>query len=1709
MMNRQHGRMILESVKNGPLICPSIEENGVTRPKKYSELSAMKAIQVDCDIKAINIILQGLPPEVYALDLHTTNIDQLHGYLGQHKFHANEVRLKHERNSDPLALVAYHEMTQSLYQTHQNLYQNTQFQSQVSPYQSSQYGSPYQSQQYSTHQSSTPLSISYPSNDYQSSVYHNIYSPSSSIPQLEYAPTVNQQPEYSQPDSGLIVLVFQKGNDPIDPINHMMSFLTVVEQVEAILGNKGLISVTTAKGKAICPNSTLNLRGNGMVLGLRIKCCWYKLKQVVKFYMRRNLHFLADPRILEGKTTQSVITHNAAYQADDLDAYNSDCDELNTAKVSLMANLSHYGSDALAEYVMESQQASVQNSNSSAQQDALILSLEREVQNVFHQMEQAVEQHRLESKTFEVKMNQVLNENERLLEQVLSKDIVNIIVNSSVNNASVNVHECEKCLQLETELQTDFIEKEIYDKLFKSFTTLEKHCISLEVDSQLNQEIFQRDNPVSNQSAPSFDQLFELNELKAQSQEKDTVIKKLKNRIKVLSGIKNEDKIKQELEEIETINIELDHRVAKLIAENEHLKQTYKQLYDSIKPAPLEDDLRKLKGKALVNNDVTKHHSDPEMLKIDVEPITPKLLNKQTTHSVYIKHTQEEITVLKDLVEHVKSKYPLDQSLKLACRYAKLVQELVTNISNTRPSINNADGKLVVVTPKNKDKSVRFTKPVTSSGNTITKTTSTSNLVSNKHMLSSTGVKPSTSASGSQPSGNTKKDKIRQTPSSTQKNKVEAYPRKVKSSLKNKDCVVESKGTAHVQHSRHNANSELKCVKCNGCMLSANHDLPTGGTFTIVGNACPLTRIITTTEVPLRKPTVLENETPKPVVTLVYSRKPRKSQTNVPVSKSKVVQIVLWYLDTGCSTHMTKDRSQLTNFVNKFLGTVKFVNDHMEKIMGYGDYQIGNVTISRVYYMEGLGHNLFSVGQFCDSNLEVAFRQHTCFIRNLEVVDLLTGSRGNNLYTLSLGDMMASSPICLLSKASKTKCWLWHRRLSHLNFSATNHLARHGLVRGLPKLKFEEDHLCSAYAMGKSKKKPHKPKSKDTNQEKLYLLHMDLCGPMRVASVNGKKRIIETIHVDFDELTAMASEHSSSVPVLHEMTPATMSSGLMSNPPPSTPYVPPSRTDWDILFQQMFDELLTPPPSVDLPAPEVIAPVDDVVAPVPAVSTGSPSSTNVDQDAPSPSNSQTTPKTQPPIIPNDVEENNHDIEVVHMGNDSYFGVPIPKVPSDQSSSLDSIHIIAHPDHQISKHNCKWTKDHPLENIIGALERPVSTRLQLHEQAMFCYYDAFLIVVEPKTYKDTLTQSCWIEAMQEELNEFKRLELDELGGILKNKARLVALGYRQEEGIYFEEYFAPVARLEAIRIFLAFAAHMNMVVYQMDVKTAFLNGNLREEVYVSQPDGFVDKDNPNHVYKLKKALYGLKQALCACKELLLVQVYVDDIIFAAFTPELCDLFAKIMCSKFKMSMMGKISFFLGLLIFQNPRGIFINQSKYALKSLKKYGFDSCDPVDTPMVEKSKLDKDKEGKAVDPSHYHGMIGTLLYLTASRPDLQFAICMCARYQARPTEKHLHAVKRIFRHLIGTVNRGLWYSKDSSIALTAFADVDHAGCQDTRRSTSGSMQFLGDRLVSWSSKRQKSAAISSMEAEYIAMSGCCAQILWMRSQLTDYGLGFNKIPM
>ncbi|GJU71469.1 retrotransposon protein, putative, ty1-copia subclass [Tanacetum coccineum] len=471
----------------------------------------------------------------------------------------------------------------------------------------------------------------------------------------------------------------------------------------------------------------------------------------------------------------------------------------------------------------------------------------------------------------------------------------------------------------------------------------------------------------------------------------------------------------------------------------------------------------------------------------------------------------------------------------------------------------------------------------------------------------------------------------------------------------------------------------------------------------------------------------------------------------------------------------------------------------------------------------------------------------------------------------------------------------------------------------------------------------------------------------------------------------------------------------------------------------MFNEYFNPPPIAISPIQEADAPRSEVLA-------DSHVSTFIDQDVPLISIPSLQEHEQSPLISQGFEES--------PKTPTFHDDPLNESPNEDSTPQGSTSNVRQI-HTLFEHLGRWTKDHPIANVIGDPSRSISIRKQLKTDAMWCYFDAFLTSVEPKNFKQELVP-CPDNVFLIKLKWIYKVKTDESGGVLKNKARLVAQGFRQEEGIDFEESFAPVARIEAIRIFVAYAAHKNMIIYQMDVKMAFLNGELKEEVYVSQPEGFVDQDNPSHVYKLKKALYGLKQAPHAC-----------------------------------------------------PRGIFINQSKYASEIVKKYGLHTTDSVDTPMIENKKLDEDLQGKPVDATLYRGMIGSLMYLTSSRPDLNYVVCLCAQYQAKPTEKHLQAVKQIFRYLNGTINMGLWYSKDTDMSLTAYADADHAGCQDTRRSTSGSAQFLGDKLVSWSSKKQKSTAISSTEAEYIALSGCCSQILWMRSQLTDYGFKFNKIPL
>nr|GEY98567.1 retrovirus-related Pol polyprotein from transposon TNT 1-94 [Tanacetum cinerariifolium] len=660
-------------------------------------------------------------------------------------------------------------------------------------------------------------------------------------------------------------------------------------------------------------------------------------------------------------------------------------------------------------------------------------------------------------------------------------------------------------------------------------------------------------------------------------------------------------------------------------------------------------------------------------------------------------------------------------------------------------------------------------------------------------------------------------------------------------------------------------------------------------------------------------------------------------------------------------------------------------------------------------------------GQFYDSDLEVAFRRNACFVRNLEGVDLLKGDHSTNLYTINLHEMASASPICLMDRASSTKSWLWHQRLSHLNFDTINDLARNDLVAGLPKFKYHKKHLCPSCEQGKSKRASHPPKPLPNSRQRLHLLHMDLCGPMRITSINGKwitvllqspviiirtdngtefknqvlkeyfdtvgishqmysvrtpqqnraeaiatacftqnrsiihrqfnktpyelingrkldisflhvfgalcypkndredigklgakeKENNETINVSFDEHSAMAFEQRSTKPGLQSMISGHISSGLDLTYAPSTITTQqPCEGELDLLFEAMYDAYIGGQPSATA---RTIPPAQE-----PQVRQSSMASASIADTAPIPRNSSSL-ATNIPIPSQDVDELNPNAIV--DGNtfvNPFANSSTSAAASSSSQNMDPSNM--HTFYQPYPCEFQWTKDHPLEQVIGELSRPVLTRNQLRSDSDICMYALTL---------------------------FKNKH-DEEQTVIRNKSHLVVRGYRQEEGIDFEESFAPVARMEAIRIFLAYAVHKLFTVFQMDVKTTFLHGSLKEDVYI-------------------------------------------------------QLFSDLMKSGFEMSMMGEMTFFLGLQVNQSPCGIFINQSKYVLEILNKYGMESCDPVGTPMEIKDKLDLDQNGTPVDATKYRSMIGALMYLTSSRSDTIHATCLCARYQAKPTEKHL----------------------------------------------------------------------------------------------------------
>ncbi|GJY27705.1 integrase, catalytic region, zinc finger, CCHC-type containing protein [Tanacetum coccineum] len=1454
MENREHGRMILESVKNCLLIWPTIEENGVTMTKKYAELSATEKIQANCDVKATNIILQGLLSDVYALvnhhriakdlweriqllckgeslhqyylrfaqlinnmniykmtlqqfqvntkflnslppewskfvtdvklvrDLHTTNFDQLHAYLQQHELHANEVRLMRERNQDPLALVSNHQQTPSHFNTYQSSYNNPQFQPQFSPSQSPQYGSIHPTQHYSTTYLSTPLAITFP--------------------------------------------MFKQGDDPIDATNKMMSFLsTVVTSRFPSTNNQlrnssnlrqqttihnGRVTVQPLQGRPNCyAAGTSGTRANtsgtrGITLGQQrvVKCfnCQregHMARQCTKPKRKRDATWFRYKVLL-------VEAQRNAYQADDLNAYDSDCDDITTAKVALMAfvqempyskqtHLVNYLENEItsdgniipySQYLLETQNAAVQDINSFAQQDAMIL-------YVFEQLSHQ------EKESLTTTFNVFKNESKEKEAKNIDKQIALEEKVKELDNIVCKMGQSAQTAHMLTKPQV------FYDNNLKQALGFQ-NPFYLKKDQQIRPMLYdgtviaKENNVISIADSEETLMLEKESRSKMLLKQSDQMVLEKKINIKLVNyAVLNqlsEDfvalQVQEEWKPTRKVFTKIGYNwrptgwtftlvgntcpLTRITATNEvPLREpiplesviTHNAAYQANDLDAYDSDcdeistakavlmanlssygLDVLSERSLSDSSHFEEHPDNDIQMIVISfllSVSDRIINAtiQIQIPFYTTSCLDNLYVLNT----VKSKFTDFEKeinyLKQTLSEQSKEKELLTKIFNVfkneskEKETKNIDKEIAL------EKKVKELDNIDSKMGQSAKTEKVFVIIALKNDLRKLKGKDIVDNATTIAPGMYKLDLIILAPKV--KNNREAHEYYLKHTMEQAAILREH----HVKGAK-----ALRSI-FNECLFDANHAMclidhvnstnvcaksaskknkkrkewkpigkvfnyvrykwkPTRRTFTLVGNVCRLTRLTATKKVPLRVPIPLEVVAPKHVVTRVYTRRP-KVPKSIQNSKPKVVRSMT-------ANKMKPNTSQ--GFDTSVAPSCSSLID-----CRLSKSSCGNITISRFYYVEGLGHNLFSIGQLCDSDLEVAFRKHTCFIRNLEGVDLLSGSRGTNLYSLSIRDITASSPICLLSKATNTNSWLSHRRLSYL-IGAINHLARHGLVRGLPRIKFEKDHLCSACDMGKSKKQSYKPKFEDANQENLYLLHMDLCGPMRVQ-----------LHVKC--------------------------SGLVSNLPPPAQFVPPTRNEWDIMFQPVFDEFFSTTNSVASPIPNVEAPA----------------------------------LVESTKIPLSAEEESHDLEVAHMSNDPYFGILIPKTVSQESSSSDVIPTTVHPNAPISKHLSKWTKDHLLQNIIGKLFRPISTRLQLHEQALLCYYDALLSSVEPNTYKDALTQSCWIQAMQEELNEFEHLEvwelvprpdkmmaitlkwvykakLDELGGILKNKARLVARGY---------------------------------------------------------------------------------------------------------------------------------------------------------------------------------------------------------------------------------------------------------------------------------------------------------------------------------------------
>nr|GEX98921.1 retrovirus-related Pol polyprotein from transposon TNT 1-94 [Tanacetum cinerariifolium] len=979
------------------------------------------------------------------------------------------------------------------------------------------------------------------------------------------------------------------------------------------------------------------------------------------------------------------------------------------------------------------------------------------------------------------------------------------------------------------------------------------------------------------------------------------------------------------------------------------------------------------------------------------------------------------------------------------------------------------------------------------------------NMSSNMATASSTGLVHTARTRRPQPKGNTRNARIPSASKSSEVKKVVTVEDHHRTLLLSKNRKTMSSECNNIKLAIQNDKSKIVCYTCKQCLVTANHD------------ACLTPSVWKPKQVGSK-----ERLASKPRLRLKWSPSGRSFD-----QKGKLVA------------------SKETNFPNDDKACTSDPQEPMRKRFPNSTVFFGRLS----KFVCGLGHNLFLVGQFCDADLEVAFRRNTCFIRDLDGVNLLKVNRSTNLCTINLHEMASASLICLMARANPTKSWLWHQRLSHLNFDTINDLAKNDLVSGLPKFKYAKEHLCPSCEQGKSKRALHPPKPVPNSKHWLHLLHMDLCGPMRFANINGKRYVLVILD-DYSRYTwvhflrtkdetpeviknflkkiyvhlqapviivctdngtefknQVLKEYFDSVGITHETSAAktpqqngvverrnrtlveaartmlifshaplflwaeaiatacyTQNRSIIHHRFKKTPYERIHARKPDISFLHVFGALCYLKNDRE--------DIDKLGA---KVDIGFFIGYSANSVAYRVYNRRTRKIMETKNVTFDELPSERDLDILFEPlHNEFLGGP----PAEAPRVIPAAPVL----HNLQAPTASMSFQDSAPQQMNLTPSPTASAVDNVSNAGF---EGELFV---NPYGTPSTESvvsstqyfCHRMALNSLLsNGLFKNKHDEENTVIRNKTRLVMRGYRQEEGIDFEESFAPVARVEAIRIFLAYATHKGFTVYQMDVKTVFLHGSLKEDVYVRQPEGLINADYPSHVYKLKKVLYGLKQALRAWydelstfllqngfskgtidptlftrrfdDDILVVQVYVVDIIFGSTDPRYATLFSDLMKSRFEMSMMGEMTFFLGLQVNQSLSGIFINQSKYVHEILKKYGLNTSDIVGTLMDIKDKLDLDQIGTPVDATKYCSMIGALMYLTSCRLDIVHAICVCARYQAHPIEKHLKEVKRIFRYLWGTVNMGLWYTKDSGFELTGFSDANYAGSKDTFKSTSG----------------------------------------------------------